>query len=159
MDDTAKRWRLAGVFSLVFLTLLILKTGYMNPIVPMPFYLVLLTWIIWYGVIAVMPALYFSHFPFVFNGKNPAKVVMISTIVFSVLNIIYFWNFRDYGLRWQGAFHAWAVALENLVGFAAIFVILITGKQKIPRHYLYVSHLLLFILPTWCAFPYLGEAP
>jgi len=159
MDRTAKNWRLSGIFSLVLLTLLTLKTGYMNPLVPMPFYLVFLTWIILYGVIAVMPALYIFHFLFVFSRENPARAIMISTAVFSLLNIIYFWNCWIYGTRWQGAFHTRTVALENLVGFAAVLVFLVVGKRRFPRHYLYASHLLLFILLTWCAFPYLGELP
>jgi hypothetical protein len=142
-----------GASSLLFLV------GVMSPFVPMPLYMVVMAWILSYGFLAVMPAIYLLEFKFLSQRIYFGKVVLISASLFAVLNAYYFSQAWSYGYKYQGEFHTNVVAAENLVGFASLIVLAYLGVSKESKMLQYSANLFLFLLLSWCAFPYLGELP
>ena len=152
-------WPFFGVCVLIFLSYLIFVPPYMNTLVPMPLHLVLMYWFISYWMILVMPIFYLFQLVIFLMKDKLGIAVLAMTIFFTVLNVAYFINAWSYGIEYQGKLHTVVVALENIVGFLIVYGLIFLGTTKKSRNYLYASNLLLFVLLTWCAFPYLGEMP
>ena len=152
-------WMLGGAALIAAISSLILSVGVMNPAVPMPVHLVVLAWIISYGFIVVLPVMYVVQFRLFYKSTNFGKFTLIIAIILSVLNIYYFWGSWEYGVNWQGDTHTKVVAAENVIGFTALIVLAYLGLMRNSKSLQYSANLLLFVLLSWCAFPYLGELP
>jgi hypothetical protein len=61
MDKLVKKWMIGGAITIGFISSLMLIPGDINPLVPMPFYILLLSWLISIGSIAVMPLTIARH--------------------------------------------------------------------------------------------------
>ncbi len=157
MVDT--KWMFVGAAAIATVSSLLFSVGVMNPLVPMPFYLVMLAWILSYGFVVVLPLVYLIEFKLLSKRENLGVLVLIIASLFSVLSIIYFWGFWEYGVKYQGKMHTQVVAAENIVDFIALVVLAYLGMSRKSKVLQYSANLLLFLLLSWCAFPYLGELP
>jgi hypothetical protein len=159
MDAIDRNWMIFGVVAIATVSSLIFTVGVMTPFVPMPLYLFLLAWLLSYGFLLVMPAVYLLVFKFLRNKRSFGWGVFIATLVFSVLSIFYFsWSW-EYGVKYQGEVHTKIVAVENIVGFIGLLVVAYLGIRNNSKVLQYSANLYLFLLLSWCAFPYLGELP
>lgn len=138
---------------------LLFLAGTMNPFVPMPLYMVVMAWFLSYGFLAVMPAIYILELKLLGKKSYFGRAVLISALFVAVLNTYYFTQAWRYGYQYQGELHTKIVAVENISGFVVLLVIAYVGMSKNSKKLQYSANLLLFLLLSWCAFPYLGEMP
>ena len=159
MDATDRNWMIYGAAAIAAVSSLLFSVGVMNPFVPMPLYLVILAWVLSYGFLLVMPTVYLLVFNFLRKKRKFGRGVFIAALVFSVLSIIHFSESWDYGVKYQGEAHTKIVAVENFVGFICLLVMAYLGVRNNSKVLQYSANLFLFLLLSWCAFPYLGELP
>lgn len=159
METADKIWMFSGAAAIAAVASLLFSVGVMNPFVPMPLHMVILAWTLSYGFILVMPIIYLIEFKLLSNRKNFGKIILITALLFSTLSLFYFWNSWEYGVKYQGELHTNIVAIENIVGFFGLVVLAYLGITKKSKIMQYSANLYLFVLLTWCAFPYLGEMP
>jgi hypothetical protein len=159
MSSVDKTWLFAGAGAIAATASLFFSVDIMNPFAPMPLYMVVMAWTLSYGFLAVMPAIYLLEFQFLSQRSYFGKVVLISASLFAALNAYYFSQAWSYGYKYQGEFHTKIVAAENLVGFAGLIILAYVGVSKKSKMLQYSANLFLFLLLSWCAFPYLGELP
>lgn len=138
---------------------LILTVPMMNQWIPMPFYLVVLAWISVLAFPLATPVLYILYSTLAAKSKHFSMITVGLVVLIAALNTFYFSATWHYGVQYQGAPHTRIVALENVVGFLAVLSLSIWAHSKQSRSMVYAASLLLFFLMSWCAFPYLGEAP
>jgi len=159
MGKLEKLWLIGGAVLIAALSSLILVSGVPTPLAPAPMHLVILLWIIWYGYIAIMPCAYIIEFSLMHQKPYLGKTILLATLVMIVLDIIYFLTSWDYGIRYHGARHTKIVALENVIGLAVQLGLAYWGMKKDLKYVQYSANLLLFLLLSFCIFPYLGELP
>jgi len=159
MNKKDKIWWLGGAVLIAAISSLLFTVGVMNPFVPMPLYMVILGWLISYGLIAVMPIIYIFEFKILSDKKYFGKAILIAGLILSILNILYFIASWKYGFKYQGEMHTIIVAIENIIGFSVMLVLAFVSTVKKTKYLQYSSNLILFLLLSWCAFPYLGELP
>lgn len=159
MQKNEKAWLVGGVVAIVGISSLFFASGVMNPTVPMPVYLVVMAWIISYGFMAILPSVYAIQFGVFYKRPNFGKITFFISILVAALNAYYFFVSWDYGIMWQGEAHTEVVAAENLIGFSFLIVLAALGIKRNSKTLQYSANLLLFLLLSWCAFPYLGEMP
>jgi hypothetical protein len=152
-------WMIAGAVALAIVSSLLFTVGVMNPFVPMPLHMVMLAWMLSYGFIFVLPAIYLIQFRALSNRKNFGKVILYTALLLSVFSIFYFWNSWEYGLKYQGESHTKIVAVENLVGLISLVLLAYLGISRESKVLQLSANLYLFLLLAWCIFPYLGEMP
>lgn len=150
---------IGGGVAILGVSSLLCFVGIMNPFVPMPLYMVILVWTLSYGFLAVMPVIYLLEFELLSQRSYFGKVVFVSALFFTALNAYYFSQAWSYGYKHQGEFHTNVVAAENLAGFASLIALAYFGISKNSKMLQNSANLLLFLLLSWCAFPYLGELP
>jgi hypothetical protein len=124
---------------------------------PLPIVIVALMTLILFPF--VTPALYLLVCKFSSPSVHFTKIVFVIVAVIGALNIMYFHNAWEYGVKYQGPEHTKIVAIENIVGFSIAMVIAGVALVKGSRSLAYIANFLLFVLLSWCAFPYLGELP
>lgn len=159
MSNLRIKWMYGGAILIGLLSSLILTVATMNPFAPAPFYQVILAWIISTFFILVMPIIYLLEMKFISQSKYFTKIVISLIIIFALLDITYFWGSWEHGYQYQGPFHTQIVALENIIGFSSTLAISIWALKNKSIIATYIANFLLFVLLSWCAFPYLGELP
>lgn len=159
IDAVDKKWMFIGAVAIAAVSSLLLTVGVMNPLVPMPLYLVILAWTISYGFIMVLPLIYVIEFKLLSKRNNFGNILLIASLLFSVLGVLYFWSSWEYGVKYQGESHTRIVAVENIIGFLGLVILSYIGMSKESKVLQYSANLFLFLLLSWCAFPYLGELP
>ena len=159
MQNFELKWMIGGGVAIFCLSSLLFLVGVMNPFVPMPLYMVVMAWILSYGFLAVMPTIYILEFKLLSKRSYFGRIVLISALSFAALNAYYFTQAWGYGYKYQGEFHTKIVAVENFVGFVVLVVMAYFGMSKNSKKLQNSANLLLFLLLSWCAFPYLGEMP
>lgn len=159
METTDKIWMFSGAVVIAAVASLLFSVGVMNPFVPMPFYMVMLAWMLSYSFIFVIPIIYLIEFKLLSDKNNFGKIILIAALLFSTLSLLYFWASWEYGIKYQGELHTKIVAIENIVGFSSLLVMAYIGIIKKSKIMQCSANLYLFFLLTWCAFPYLGELP
>jgi hypothetical protein len=131
----------------------------MTPAVPMPIYLVLLTWFMSFVSILVIPSIYAATLPWLWNSKRFGAAVATLIVIVALLSALYLSDSWAYGLEYQGLRHTQIVALENALVFGVAFALACFGWSRKSQPAIASSYLLLFVGLAWCAFPYLGEVP
>ncbi len=159
MSTIDKIWMYSGAVVIAAVASLVLSVGVMSIFVPMPLPMVILAWTLSYGFIFVMPIIYLIEFKLLGGRKNFGIIILITAVLFSTLSLLYFWGSWEYGIKYQGELHTKIVAVENIVGFIGLLVLAYLGVIKKSKSMQYSANLYLFLLLTWCAFPYLGEVP
>lgn len=159
MEVSEKQWSIAGFVILLLTSSLIMFAGRMNVWVPMPVYLVILSWIVFVLYIFFTPGLYLLNLKLFSKSDNFSLITIVLVVMFAVLNAWYFSNSWEYGEKYQGLVHTKVVALENVIGFGVVLILAIGSHIKRYRSGTNLANLLLFFLLSWCAFPYLGETP
>lgn len=124
---------------------------------PLPIVLVALLNLILFPF--VTPVLYLLVLTFSAPSKHFTKIVLALVVMLGVLNILYFQSIWGDGVKYQGSEHTRIVAIENAVGFSLAFAISVIALVQGSRSLAFTANLLLFVLLSWCAFPYLGELP
>jgi len=109
------------------------------------------------GFVIVMPLIYLVELKLLSARTNFGVLVLIIASLFSVLGIVYFWGSWGYGVKYQGEVHTRIVAAENIVGFIILFALAYLGMRRKSKVLQYSANLFLFLLLSWCAFPYLAE--
>ncbi|WP_152528886.1 hypothetical protein [Rhodoferax saidenbachensis] len=164
MEVSKDHWRhggaalLFGVSSLIFAGP-VFTGGVMSVWVPMPIHLVVLAWTTLVLFVFLTPGLYLLTLKFAANSRHFPIVVLGLITAVATLNSLYFYGSWEYGTRYQGIFHTQVVASENTIGFAVALLISVWGVVRKSPFATYLANLLLFVLLSWCAFPYLGEFP
>ncbi len=95
-------------------------------------------------------------------GDNKSKFgigLIIACSIMAALNVWWFITGWDYGYKYQGPVHTKIVAIENIIGFGFVLLLSVWALIKNNKSGLYIANIGLFILLSWCAFPYLGELP
>ena len=159
MSNIRNLWMYGGSLLLVFIASSNLFAGLMSPLFPMPFYQVMLLWIIPYLVMFFVPAFYLLEVKLISKSPNFINIVNVLIVVFCILNVLYFWASWDFGYQYQGEYHTRIVALENFIGFTIALVMSIWSIKNKSSTAAYIANFTLFVLLSWCAFPYLGEIP
>jgi hypothetical protein len=159
MEVTAKQWRYGGAAVLAGVSSLILTVGVMTVWVPIPIYLMLLAWTTVILFPLLTPALYLLTLQLAARSKHFSSIILVLVVAFAALSAWYFDESWQYGIQYQGSWHTKVVALESVVGFGATLLIAIWATAKQSKFATYLANLLLFVLLSWCAFPYLGELP
>lgn len=157
MPTLEKKWMIIGAIIIAIMSSPLFTTITASPLVPMPFYLIFLALFMSYGFILVLPLIYIIEFKLLYNKKNFGKIVLAMILLFSSLNIYYIWASWEYGIAYQGELHTIIVAIENAVCFLCLIILAYLGVAKNVKKLQYFANLLLFLLLSWCAFPYLGE--
>ncbi len=160
MTRTSKiLWLAAGTLVLAILSGLMLSVGVMTPLVPMPMHQVLLAWILGYGFIIVLPLCYLISLPLLWRLKAFGNIVIFSALIFASLSVVWFSSSWEFGQKYQGLVHTRIVAIENAIGIAAVLFLAIVGLVRESLHLQTAAYFLIFVMLSWCAFPYLGELP
>ncbi|KKJ78770.1 hypothetical protein WH95_01500 [Kiloniella litopenaei] len=155
---TEKGWFFGGAGLLFFVSLSMRLFGIPNILTPYPMPLF---------IVAIMggkyifpfitPLLYMLVIKIFSNSRHFSKVVIILILVFAFLNFYHFLNTWDLGVKYRSYEYAQFIAIENIVGFFIALTMGIAGHIKKSRRLILGANLTLFILLSWCAFPYLGE--
>ncbi|MCK5425623.1 MAG: hypothetical protein KAI89_09630 [Emcibacter sp.] len=148
-----------GAALLLLFSLFTLASGMPNVWFPMPFFLVFLAWTAGFFFLLTMPTVYLIVVYFTNRPKYFSIIIIFLATVLAVLNAYYFNISWDYGVRFQGDQHTKIVMIENIVGFGVVISLAIWAHFKKSLIGSLSANLLLFIILTWCAFPYLGELP
>ncbi|MEY4667573.1 MAG: hypothetical protein RL518_272 [Pseudomonadota bacterium] len=127
--------------------------------VPMPLPIMLAAIITLKISLIVTPVLYLVVVKLSSQSTHFAKIVLALVAVLGALNIIYFQNAWEYGVTYQGPEHTRIVAIENMMGFGAALGMAFVATAKKSSSLAYSANLFLFVLLSWCAFPWLGELP
>lgn len=159
MEIRKKYWEYGGALLLSGVSSLIFFVKHTSTWVPCPLYLVILAWISFVLSPLLTPALYLLNAKLSANSKY-FSIITILLIVFSAtLNLWYFYSAWLYGTKWQGLEHTQIIAIENIIGFGVAVLLSTWSHFRKSQAGTYAANLLLFILLSWCAFPYLGEMP
>ncbi|WP_120497376.1 hypothetical protein [Kiloniella sp. EL199] len=155
---TGKGWFFGGAGLLFFVSLSMRLFGIPNILTPYPMPLFF---------VAVMggkyifpfitPLLYILVLKIFSNSRHFSKVVIFLILAFAFLNFFYFLNAWDLGVQYQSYEYAQFIAIENIVGFLIALTMVLAGHIKKSHRLILTANLTLFILLSWCAFPYLGE--
>ncbi|NQY01981.1 MAG: hypothetical protein HRT76_01760 [Halieaceae bacterium] len=159
MELSHKQWMYGGAALLAAVSTIIVLGGGPNAWVPMPLPIVLVAAITLIPFSFVTPALYILVLKLSSSSVHFPRIVLYLVAVFGVLNILYFQSAWEYGIKYQGPEHTKIVAVENIAGFGIALAIAITALAKGSRPLAYAANLTLFVLLSWCAFPYIGELP
>ncbi|NVJ51548.1 MAG: hypothetical protein HWE11_14250 [Gammaproteobacteria bacterium] len=159
MDLSHKQWMYGGAVLLAATSGTIALGGVPNVWTPMPLPIVIVAFIAMIVFPFVTPALYLLVLKLSSSSIHFGKIILALVVFFGVLNIIYFQSAWEYGIKYQGPEHTKIVASENLVGFTVALAISVVALAKKSRPLAYAANFLLFMLLSWCAFPYLGELP
>lgn len=154
-----KVWMLGGAIGIAILASLMLVTPAASPFIPIPALLVLLAWSISYGFIFVLPIIYLVELRLIGNNNGLGKIVLSKAVILTILSTGYYWLTWADGLRFQGAFHVKAVAVENFISLTVLLALAITGCRNQSKSLQLSANLLFFALLSWSAFPYFGELP
>jgi hypothetical protein len=126
---------------------------------PMPLYMVLMALSISHLSVAVMPAVFAFQFV-LFHDKSKFGIgLIIACLIMVALDVWWFIGGWYYGYKYQGAMHTKIVAFENIIGFGSVLSLSVWASIRNNKVGLYLANIILFILLSWCAFPYLGELP
>jgi len=126
----------------------------------MPFYQVLLAWIVGVPAVFVLPLVFLvlhwlnEHTPSS-RGRNQFFLVLALIL----LNIWYLSGSFGYGTKYQGAVHTNLVAGINVVVFLSLLVSAYLAWRRPSLPHVRTNNLVLFVFLAWYAFPYLGELP
>ncbi len=160
MKDLGKgRWLICGTLLVLAVCATLIMGRVPTPFTPMPLYQVLLAWTTGFGFLAVLPAVYFVTFAFLWDSKRFGEIVLVVASLIAILSVLWFVNAWDYGERYQGPRNTLLVAIENIIGFAVVITAAVVGIRRRSKHVQAGAYLVLFALLSWCAFPYLGELP
>lgn len=159
MEFSQKQWMYGGAAVLASVSALLFIGGVPNVWAPMPLPIVIVAFLTFILFPFVTPALYMLVLRFFSSSKNFTKIVLALVVGLGALNTLYFQSSWKYGLKYQGPEHTKIVALENLIGFGLALVLAVIALAKGSRPLALSANLFLFILLSWCAFPYLGELP
>ena len=159
MELSQKQWMYGGAILLAAVSATIVLGGVPNVWVPMPLPIVIVAFITLVLFPFITPALYLLVLKFLSPSHHFDKIVLGLIIVLGVLNTMYFQGSWDYGVKYQGQEHTKIVAIENIVGFSISLVIALAAFLKKSKPLALSANLLLFVVLSWCAFPYLGELP
>ncbi len=154
-----KQWMYGGAIILAAVSGTIVLGGVPNVWTPMPFPIVLVAILTLVLFPFVTPVLYMLVLKFLSPSIHFAKIVLGLVATFAFLNTLYFKSSWDYGVKYQGLEHTRIVAMENAIGFGLLTVVAVIALVTDSRKLAYAANLLLFVLLSWCAFPYLGELP
>lgn len=157
MNALEKKWMIVGAIIIFIISLPLFITITMSPLVPMPFYLIFLALFMSYGFILVLPLIYIIEFKLLYNKRNFGKIVLVKALIFAILNIYYIWASWEYGIAYQGELHTIIVTIENAICFLCLIILAYLAVLKNLKKLQYFANLFLFLLLSWCAFPYLGE--
>ncbi|QYK02025.1 hypothetical protein [Shewanella psychrotolerans] len=159
MDLSHKQWMYGGAVLLAAVSGAIVLGRVPNAWVPMPLPIVIVAFVTLILFPFVTPALYLLVLKLSSSSVHFTKIILALVVAIGVLNFMYFQIAWEYGIKYQGPEHTKIVAIENLLGFGVAFVISATALAKGSRALAYTANLTLFVLLSWCAFPYLGELP
>lgn len=157
METYPRQWMYGGVGILIVSSSSILIGGAPNiwaPL-PLPIYFVIFIVIVLFPFVTSMA--YWAVLKFVSPSRHFSKVILISVLCLAFLDAWYFYSQWQHGVEWQGIEHTKIVALENAVGFGLVLVLSFLALIRESRSLALTANLLLFVLLSWCAFPYLGE--
>lgn len=158
-DISEKQWKYGGAALLLAVSSLIIFSRVMSIWVPMPVYLVILAWITAFLYMLFTPGIYLLLLKYFYSSSKLSAVTITLVIIMSLLNAWYFYGSWGYGEKYQGVEHTKIVAIENMLGFGVVLILSVWAHIKKVRSGTYAANLLLFVLLSWCAFPYLGEMP
>ena len=131
----------------------------MSPVAPMPFYLVLLTWLMSFGSVLVVPAIYAVTFPWLCKSARFGAITLAFVLIVALLDALWFRSNWAYGVEYQGLHHTRTVAIENALVSVVAVGLAVLGRARKTQAAFSASYLLVFAGLAWCAFPYLGEVP
>jgi hypothetical protein len=154
-----KQWKYGGSALLAVVSGTIFLGGVPNVWLPMPLPIVLVVFMTLILFPFLTPALYLLVLKFSSPSLHFTKIVLVLVVVISAFNIMYFQNSWEYGVKYQGPEHTKTIAIENIVGFGIAILIAVVALAKGSMLLAHVANFLLFLLLSWCAFPYLGELP
>jgi hypothetical protein len=159
MELSQKQWMYGGAALLAAISGAIVFGGVPNVWLPMPLPVMLVAFITSILFPFVTPALYLLMVKLSSHSIHFAKIVLVLVAVLGAFNIMYFQNAWEYGVEYQGPEHTRIVAIENIIGFSIALVMAVVAVAKKSSHLAHIANLILFMLLSWCAFPYLGELP
>ena len=159
MNTQDRIWIIIGSFFVLLVSSLLFVARGPSILAPMPMYLVIMGWMVSYFSVAVMPALFAFQFMLFRNSSKFGLGLILACLIIVVLNVWWFIAGWSYGYKYQGHVHTKIVALENMVGFGVVILLSLWATIKNHKFGLYLANVILFILISWCAFPYLGELP
>ncbi len=102
MELSQKQWMYGGAGLLAVVSAIIVLGGVPNVWVPMPLPIVLVAFLTLILFPFVTPALYVLVLKFLSPSKHFTKIVLALVVVFGSLNVLYFQNSWEYGLKYQG---------------------------------------------------------
>ncbi|KLN61718.1 hypothetical protein WH96_05210 [Kiloniella spongiae] len=153
-----KGWLFGGAGLLFLVSLAMRLFGIPNILTPYPMPLFLVAVLGGkYLFPFITPLLYMLALKIFSNSRHFSKVVIFLILAFAFLNLLYFLNSWDLAVKYQSYDYALFIALENGVGFLLALTMGLAGHIKKSRRLTLTANLTLFILLSWCAFPYLGE--
>ena len=159
MELSQKQWMYGGAILLAAVSAIILLGGVPNVWIPMPLPIVIVAFLTLILFPFVTPALYVLVLKFLSPSTHFTKIVLGLVAIWGLLNALYFQAAWEYGVKYQGPEHTKIVAIENVVGFSLAMAIAVVAQVKSSKSLALVANLALFVLLSWCAFPYLGELP
>lgn len=158
MGALEKKWMLRGAIAIAAVTLLILLLNTLNflRLLP-PIHVFVFSMFISFGYVLIMPGVYIILFSFLGDKKFFGKFVLMISIMFSILNMLYFLDAWKYGVKYQGEPYTLTVAVINIIGFLGVMTLAFLGLKRESKIMQYAANLLLFVLLSCFAFPLLGE--
>jgi len=159
MEISQKQWMYGGATILAALSAAIVLASAPNVWLPSPIPIVIVAFVTLILFPFVTPAFYVLVVKLLSPSKHFTKIVLGLVVFIGVFNILYFHSSWEYGIKYQGQVHTNIVAIENLIGFGLVLALAVFALVKKSRQLANTANFLLFVLLSWCAFPYLGELP
>lgn len=152
-------WVAIGAFIAALAYVPVFLIGNPGPLSPLPIYALIIFFIAGHSSILVLPVLFTIQFLVLHQRHNFLKIQAVFLAVLWVLTPLYFWGSWDYGMRWMGEFHTFAVFAVHVLGLAVLSGLAWIGFQKKSSAFNNALNILSFFFLFWGGFPILGEMP
>ena len=151
------KWEHGGGALLIVISSIVVWSGYPKLWSPMPVPLVIVGWVMPPLSLLVTPALYLLLTRLLWGHERFPKIVLALILVFGFLNFLWIWVAWEHGLKYQGNLHTTVIAIENFLSFTFVLVLSLLSLRHKSLFLAQAANLVLFVVLSWCAFPYLGE--
>jgi hypothetical protein len=159
MDECQRKWLYGGALLILIVSGITLLFATPSVFRPTPFYLLISAWLFSYFALLVMPICYAVEFWLVQRSSRNTMTVLVLVVVFGMLNFADIYMSWDDGVKVHGYRYTGIILFLNVITFSIMYILAISAYAKNSKKLLYAVNLILFVLLSWSAFPYLGELP
>jgi hypothetical protein len=154
-----REWLWGGAVATTVLSSVLFMGNGPSVLRPMPVHQVVLALVMGGAFVFVLPVIYLVTLAYLWERRSFAQVSLAASLVVAGLSVVWFVNSWEFGISYQGVGHTVAVAALNAVAIVAAVALALVGWRRQLRQMQASAYLTVFVVLSWCAFPFLGEPP